>query len=145
MPRCTPRLIYMKHTTWCAFEKVMNGRWHLKPITTISNTLWCHLALPTCLLFSTFDERYLSWIFGWFHGLLHQWHPHFFKEHGRSQCHVCLVLEKLWEVGLYTNLDKCDSINLKWNYWVTSSLEMAFAWILIRFKPFIIRIHSLYD
>jgi hypothetical protein len=25
MPKCTPRLIYVEHTTWCAFKKVMNG------------------------------------------------------------------------------------------------------------------------
>jgi hypothetical protein len=29
MLKCTPRLIYVEHIIWCAFEKVMNERWHL--------------------------------------------------------------------------------------------------------------------
>jgi hypothetical protein len=45
MLRCTPRLIYVEHTTWCTFEKAMNGRRRLEPVTTILNMLWCHLAL----------------------------------------------------------------------------------------------------
>jgi hypothetical protein len=36
------------------------------------------------------------------------------------------------------NWISANSINLKWNSWVTSSLEMAFAWILTRFKPLLI-------
>jgi len=31
-----------------------------------------------------------------------------------------------------------DSINLKWNSWVTPSHEMAFACIFIKFKPLLI-------
>jgi hypothetical protein len=29
--------------------------------------------------------------------------------------HVTLILEKLREVRLYTKLENCDSINMKWN------------------------------
>jgi hypothetical protein len=35
MPKCTSRLIYMEHTTWCTFEKAMSERQRSKPITTI--------------------------------------------------------------------------------------------------------------
>ncbi len=52
MPRSTPRLIYVEHITWCAFKKVMNGRWCLKHIIVILNILWCHLALIMRLMFS---------------------------------------------------------------------------------------------
>ncbi len=31
-----------------------------------------------------------------------------------------------------------NSINLKWISWVMSSLEMAFAWTFIRFRPLLI-------
>ncbi len=49
-----------------------------KPVIFILNILWCFLTLPmhmTCY-FSTFDEQCFPWIFRWFYGLLHQWHPH---------------------------------------------------------------------
>jgi hypothetical protein len=47
------------------------------------------------------------------------------------ECHVRLVLKKLWEVGLYTKLEKCEFINLKWNSWVMTCLEMTFACIFV--------------
>jgi len=49
--------------------------------------------------------------------------------------HVCLGLEKLWEVGLYAKLEKCEFHQSKWNFWIMSFFKMTFAWILIRFKP----------
>jgi hypothetical protein len=49
-----------------------------------------------------------------------------------------LVLEKFWEVGFYAKLENVNSINLKWNFWVISSLEIAFAWFLVRFRPLLI-------
>ncbi len=36
------------------------------------------------------------------------------------------------------NWRSVNSINLKWNSWVTSSLEMAFTWIIIMFIPLLI-------
>ncbi len=42
---------------------------------------------------------------------------------------------KLWEVGFYAKLEKCEFHQSQWKSWFTSSLEMAFAWILARFKP----------
>jgi len=36
-----------------------------------------------------------------------------------------------------------NSINLKWNSWVTSSIEMAFTCIIIRFVPLLIMLHQL--
>jgi hypothetical protein len=41
------------------------------------------------------------------------------------------------------NWKSVNSINLKWNFWVMLSLEMAFAWILVRFKPLLIRLLQL--
>jgi hypothetical protein len=47
--------------------------------------------VTTCCI-STFNEWCLSWIFGWFHGLLHWWHPYFLEEHEgpRMPCTSCL-------------------------------------------------------
>jgi len=55
----------------------------------ISNALWpfqiYHDAFRpykcTCC-FSTLDEWCLLQVSRWFHGLLHQWHPHFLQECG---------------------------------------------------------------
>jgi hypothetical protein len=85
MPRCIPRLIYVDHATWCAFEKATNGKRHLEPITTILNMLWCHWPYQRTCYLSTSNERCLLWIFEWFYGLLHWWHPHFLKKHGGLQ------------------------------------------------------------
>jgi hypothetical protein len=44
------------------------------------------------------------------------------------------------------NWRNVNSTNLKWNYWVTSCLEMTFAWILIKFRPLLIRLlHLLFE
>jgi hypothetical protein len=51
---------------------------------------------------------YLSWVRGWFCGLLHQWHPYFLKQYGGPQNHARFVLEKFWEIGLYAKLEKCE-------------------------------------
>jgi hypothetical protein len=32
----------------------------------------------------------------------------FSKNMEDRECHVCLILEKLWEVGLYTKLENCE-------------------------------------
>ncbi len=52
--------------------------------------------------------------------------------------HVHLVLEKLKRLDFMPNWRSVNSTNLKWNFWVTSSFEMAFTWIFIRFKPLLI-------
>jgi hypothetical protein len=41
------------------------------------------------------------------------------------------------------NWKNVNSINLKWNSWVTSSMEMTFAWILIKFIPLLIGLFQL--
>ncbi len=47
-----------------------------------------------------------------------------------------VLLWKSFEKSDFTsNWKSVNSINPKWNYWVMSSLEMAFTWIFIRFKP----------
>jgi hypothetical protein len=91
MPKCTPRLTYMEHTTWSTFEKVMNGKWHSKLVIAILNMLWCPLALPMHLLF--FD---IWWIMSsvniWM--ILHWWRPHFLENMTNH-------------VSLYAKLEKC--------------------------------------
>ncbi len=71
MPRWTPRLMYMEHTIWCAFEKAMNWKQLSKPVMAILNM--CDAIWPYqhtyCLL--TSDDWCFSWILGWFRGLLH--------------------------------------------------------------------------
>jgi hypothetical protein len=42
------------------------------------------------------------------------------------------------EISFTPNWKILNSINLKWNSWVTSSLEVAFTWIFIKFKPLLI-------
>jgi len=95
MVRCTPRLIYVEHTTWCAFQKVMNEKQHLEPIMTILNMLWCHLALLTRSLF--FNIWWImSFVSFWMiHGLLHWWHFHFLRKHGGPWLPCTFGLEKL--------------------------------------------------
>jgi hypothetical protein len=67
----------------------------------------------------------------------------FLKNMEDHECHVHMVLEKLQKVRFYTKLEKCDSINLKRNFWVTSSLEMVFTWIFIKFGSLLIRLLQL--
>jgi hypothetical protein len=69
MLRCIPSLIYMEHRTWCAFEKVMNGRQHSKSIMAILKIFWCHLVLLMRMLFSNilWTMSFIStWIILWF-------------------------------------------------------------------------------
>ncbi len=66
IPKCTLRLTYMEHTTWCAFEKVMNGdnvQKSLRPFWICCDAFWPYQC--ACCL-STYDEWCLPWIFGWF-------------------------------------------------------------------------------
>jgi hypothetical protein len=73
LPKCTPRLTYMEHTTWCAIEKVMNKRHHSKLVTTILNMLWCPLALPMHMLFFNIWWMISSmsiWMILWFATLM---------------------------------------------------------------------------
>jgi hypothetical protein len=57
--------------------------------------------------------------------------------------HVRLVLDKFWEVGPYANWKSVNSINMKWNSWITSFLEITFAWIFARFRPLLIKLFQL--
>jgi hypothetical protein len=62
----------------------------------------------------------------------------FSKNMEDHECHIHLVLEMLWEVGLYTKLENCKFHQSEVEFMVTSFLEMTFAWILVRFKPLLI-------
>jgi hypothetical protein len=57
--------------------------------------------------------------------------------------HACLVLESFKRWDFMPNWRSVNSINLKWNSWVMSFLEMAFTWILIRFRPLFIELLQL--
>jgi hypothetical protein len=57
--------------------------------------------------------------------------------------HLRLVLEKLWKLDFTLNWRSVNSMNLKWDSWVTSSLEMTFTWIFARFKPLLIGLFEL--
>jgi hypothetical protein len=108
MLKCTPRLIYMKHTTWCAFKKVMNGKGHWELVIAILNMLQCHLALPMqgCYLVSMW-----AWTSEpkWFFSRISYWHQHnIFWHMGRifgdmeaysTTCHGWTILldEKGWK------------------------------------------------
>jgi hypothetical protein len=46
-----------------------------------------------------------------------------------------LVLEKFREVGLYTKLEKCELHKFEVEFLGYTILEMAFAWIFLRFRP----------
>ncbi len=112
----------------------MNGRRCSKPVMTILNMLWCHLALLTHLMFSS-----IWWIM-------------FFMNIWTNSCCVTLMTlsfsQETWRtmntmyISFWRNFERLDftpnwrnvnSINLKWKSCITSSLEMAFAWILAMF------------
>jgi hypothetical protein len=117
----------------------MNWKQLSKPIMAILNM--CDVIWPYqhtyCL--STSDDWCFSWILGWFRGLLHKWHPHFFKEHGGAQMSYTSSFGKHWEVKPYTKLEICEFYHL-WSGIVGLHhfLEMAFIWILVRFRPLLI-------
>jgi hypothetical protein len=53
--------------------------------------------------------------------------------------HVHLVFGEVSRSWTLHQIRVCvNSINLKWNFWVTSCLEMTFEGILVRFKPLLI-------
>jgi len=144
MLACTPRLIYMEHITWCIFEKVMNGRWHSKLVMTILNMLWCHLALLMRLLFSNiwWTIYFMStWMILWFVTLMT---TSFSQRTWRTMSTMYVWFWRSFErLDFMPNWENVNSTNLKWNSWVTSSLEMAFAWILVKFKPLLIGLFQL--
>jgi hypothetical protein len=80
----------------------------LELVMTNMNMLWCHLTLPTHLLSFNIWWMIFLWIFGWFCGMLQWWHPHLLREHGRPWTPCTSYLEKFWEVGFYTKLEKCE-------------------------------------
>jgi hypothetical protein len=82
-------------------------QWHFKCV------VWCLLALLMHLPSSTFDEWGISWILGWFCGLLHPWHLIFSKEMKDHEQHICVVLDNLREVWLYVKLEMCEFHQIK--------------------------------
>jgi hypothetical protein len=139
MPRCIQRLIYVEHTTWCTFDKVMNGRKCLEPVTTILNMLWCHLALLTCLIF--FNNWLMMsfmniWMISWF---VTSMTSLFSQKTWRTMSTMYIWFWRSFKrFDFMPNWRSVISINLKWNSWVLSFLEMAFAWIFTRFRPLLI-------
>jgi hypothetical protein len=110
MRKCTSRLICMEHTIWCKSMKATNEGQHSKDVSSV---LWCLLALLMHLPSSTFDEWGISWILGWFCGLLHPWYLIFSKEMEDHEQHICVVLDNLREVWLYVKLEMCEFHQIK--------------------------------
>ncbi len=136
MPKCTPRLTYMEHTTWCTFEKVVNGRRCSKFVTTILNMLWCSLASPMHLLFFNIwwmMSSMRTWMILW---SITSMTYSFSQRTWQTINSMYILFWKSFENLVFMpNWKSVDSINLRWNSWVILFLEMAFAWTLVRFKP----------
>ncbi len=117
-------------------KRMMNGRQHSKPITTILNMLWCHLTLLTHWLFSNIwcmMSFMNTWMISWSITLM----TFSFSQRTWKTMNIVYNLRKL---DLMPNWSSVNFINLKWNYWVTSFLDMASTRILIRFRPLLIRL-----
>jgi hypothetical protein len=88
---------------------------------------WCLLAL---LMHSLFFNIWWT-IFGWLHYLLHWWHFHLFKKHGKTWNNMfdlfCTSSDKLNST--------LSSIKSKWNSLSILSLKMTFVLFFIRSKP----------
>ncbi len=136
MLKCTPRLIYVEHTIWCTFKKAMNEKWHLDvhfeyvmmPFD-LTNVLvvFQHLMNDVfCAYLNDFMICYVDDI------LI------FSKNMKGYERHVHLVFGEVSSWTLHQIGECVNSINLKWNFWVTSCLEMTFVGILVRFKPLLI-------
>jgi hypothetical protein len=110
MRKCTPRLICMEHTIWCKSMKATNEGQQFKDVSSV---LWCLLALLMHLPSSTFDEWGISWVLGWFCGLLHPWHLFFSKEMKDHEQRICVVLDNLKEIWLYFKLEMCEFHQIK--------------------------------
>jgi len=129
----------MEHTTWCAFENVMNGRRCSKFVTATLNMLWCHLALLTHLLFSN-----IWWIMSFVNIWTILWFVTLMTSSFSQRTWRIMNAMYVWFWRSFGRLDfmpnyrSLNSINLKWNSWVVSSLEMALAWIFARFKSLLI-------
>ncbi len=104
MPRCTPRLTCMVHTTWCVFDKMTNGRTHSIHAMAILSMLWCPLVLR--MHFFTNDFFMPNWMILSYVTLMTS--SIFSKNLEKHEWHVSLVLDKLREVGLYAKLEKCE-------------------------------------
>ncbi len=117
----------------------MNGRQHSKPITAILNMLWCHLALLTHLLFYNiwWTMSFMStWMISWF---VPSMTSSFYQRTWRTMNAMYIWFWKSFRrLDFMPNWRSVNSINLKWNFWVTSSLEMAFTWIFIKFGSLLI-------
>ncbi len=98
--------IHKDWPTWSTQLGALSRRWWmendiqnlLQPFWICCDALWIYQC--TCCL-STYYEWCLSWIFGWFCGLLHWWHLHFLKKHGRPSkpCTSCFgKASKSWSL-----------------------------------------------
>ncbi len=106
---------------------------------------WCPLVLSTHLLFfqhimnDVFCEYLDDFVVCYINDIFI-----FSKNKTNHKHHVYFMLEKLWEVRIYVKLEKCEFINLKWDFWATSFLEMAFAWTFIKSKPLLVGLPNFY-
>ncbi len=114
-------------------EKVMNGRWHSKHFIVILNMLWCPLALPMHLLFFNiwWMMRFVNiWMILWSVTLMKF---SFFQRAWQIMSTMYILCWRNFKkLNFMPSWKNVNSINQKW---VTLSLEMAFAWTLIRSIP----------
>jgi hypothetical protein len=68
----------------------------------------------------------------------------FSKNMENHDCNVCLVLEKLREVGLYAKLEKCEFHQYEVEFLGYIIFGDGIAWIFPRFKPLLIGLFQLF-
>jgi hypothetical protein len=51
------------------------------------------------------------------------------------ECHVCLVLEKIQEIGPHVKLEKGEFHQFEVEFLGYTILDMTFKWILLKFRP----------
>jgi hypothetical protein len=106
----------------------MNRRRHLELVTTILNMLWCYLALQHTCFFPTSNERCLSWVFGWFCVCYFYDILIFSKNIETTRVVYIWFWRSLGRLDFMPNWRNVNSINLKWNSWVTSYLGSIHDW-----------------
>jgi hypothetical protein len=131
------RLIRVEHTIWHISKKVTNGKQHFDHVMAILSMLWHFLASQMHLMFFntywTFQFFVNTWMISWSITLMTS---SFFPRTWRTMNDMYILFwTSLRKLDFMPSWRNSNFIKLKWNLWVTSSLEMAFSWISTRFKP----------
>ncbi len=110
MPRCTPRLFYVEHTTWCAFKMVFKTCYDHFEYVVMSFGLTNVLVVFQCLLNDVFHEYLDDFMVCYIDDILI-----FSKNIKDYERHVTLVLKSFKRVDFTPNWRSVNSINMKWN------------------------------